>query len=381
MDGWGDTLWTGLRWALFFAAVGWVGHRWLRRCQDWRGRLRLVQWSITSMVVGLYCLDRVFESLGYRARGIDTFIGYALVLVVVWLPSLYVVREHVADAVARFLTSFYDGGGREIEPRPVYSRAKALMFRSQIPEAVAEIRQQLEKFPTDYEGQLFLAELQAGHLNDLPAAQITIQHLIEQPGHAPAQLAAALTALAEWHLKYSQDPVAARAELEKIPARFPGTQVAQIAEQRLASLPSVDHVMEAHDRRKVKVEDRAQPYAMGRPRVKMPVADTPAEAEQKLLQRLEQYPRDNVTREQLVLLYADQFERLDWATRQLEIMIAAPNQQPREVVGWIERIADLQQRFGGEKRDVRRTLQRIVERFPDSAGAARAQNRIFRLGE
>ncbi|GDY22027.1 hypothetical protein LBMAG56_33740 [Verrucomicrobiota bacterium] len=381
MDGWGDTLWTGLRWALFFVAVGWVGHRWLRRCTDWRARLRLVQWAVTGMVVGLYCLDRTFESFGYRARGIDTFIGYALVLVVVWLPSLYIARDYLADAVARFLTSFYDGGGREVEPRPVYSRAKALMFRSQIPEAVAEIRLQLEKFPTDYEGQMFLAELQAGHLNDLPAAQITIERLIEQPGHAPAQIAAALTTLAEWHLKFSQDPVAARAELAKIPARFPGTQVAQIAEQRLASLPSVDHVMEAHDRRKLRVEDRARPYAMGRPDVQMPVADTPAEAEQKLLQRLERYPRDNVTREQLVLLYADQFERLDWATRQLEIMIAAPNQQPREVVGWLERIADLQQRFGAEKRDVRRTLQRIIERFPNSAGAERARSRIFRLGE
>lgn len=381
MDGGGDVLWTGLRWALFFVAVGWVGHRWLRRCKDWRARLRLSQWCITGMVVGLYCLDRVFESLGYRPRGIITFVGYVWVLALVWVPSLFAAREFFADAMARFLTSFYDGGGREIEPRPIYSRAKALVFRSQIPEAVAEIRQQLEKFPGDYEGQLFLAELQAGHLNDLPAAQITIGRLVEQPGHAPAQIAAALTTLAEWHLKYSQDPVAARAELEQIPERFPGTRFAQIAAQRLAALPSVAQVLEAHDRRKVKVEDRATPYAMGRPQVKMPVADTPEEAEQKLLQRLEQYPRDNVTREQLVILYADQFERLDWATRQLEILIAAPNQQPRDVVGWLERIADLQQRFGAEKADVRRTLQRIIDLFPKSSGAERAQNRIFRVGQ
>lgn len=377
MDGWGDTLWTGLRWALFFAAVGWVGQRWLRRNPDWSARLRLLQWLLTGAVAFMFWLDREFQSYGYRPQGSALWVIAALVLALVWFQFL----SAGVTSFTRFLVSFYDDGGREIEPRPVYSRARALVFRSQIPAAVAEIRQQLEKFPTDYEGQIFLAELQAGHLNDLPAAQITLQRLVEQPGHAPAQIAAAFTTLAEWHLKYSQDPVAARAELEKIPARFPGTQVAQIAAQRLANLPSVDHVMEAHDRRAVKVEDRAQPYAMGRPQVKMPVAETPAEAEQKLLQRLEQYPRDNVTREQLVLLYADQFERLDWATRQLEIMIAAPNQQPREVVGWLERIADLQQRFGAEKRDVRRTLQRIIDLFPKSSSAERAQNRIFRIGQ
>lgn len=377
MDHWGDMLWTAFSWLLFLATTGWFGYQWLKRSADAPARL-VSKWGISGVVVVLLVVQIV--PMMFRAASGGPFLAVpliaacGLVLAGLWVPNLLA-------PITRFFTGFYDGGGREIEPRPVYSRAKALVFRSQIPAAVAELRQQLEKFPTDYEGQMFLAELQAGHLNDLPAAQITIQRLIEQPGHAPAQIAAALTTLAEWHLKYSQDPAAARAELEQIPARFPGTQVAQIAAQRLAGLPSVAQVLEAHDRRKVKVEDRAQPYAMGRPQVKMPVADTPEEAEQKLLQRLEQYPRDNVTREQLVLLYADQFERLDWATRQLEIMIAAPNQQARDVVGWLERIADLQQRFGAEKRDVRRTLQRIVERFPNSSGAERAQNRIFRIGQ
>ena len=172
----------------------------------------------------------------------------------------------------------------------------------------------------------------------------------------------------------------ARAELEKILERFPGTQFAQIAEQRLASLPSVETVLEPHDRREVRVEDRVVAYEMGKPQAKVAREDTPEEAESKLLDRLEKFPRDTVTREQLAMLYADRFEKLDYATRQFEMLIAMPKQQQRDVVRWLEMIADLQQRFGANPQVVRKTLERIVEKFPKSSAAERAQNRIYRMG-
>ena len=377
MERLGEVLWAVFSWALFLSTTGWVGYHWLRRSEE--EPATILAKAGASAVVVVFLIKQIVPMAGRMEAGgpflaVPLMAACGVVLAALWTPN-------ILEMLARPFTAFYDGGGRELEPRPLYSRARALVYRGRIQDAVTEIRGQLERFPTDYEGQVFLAELQAGHLNDLPGAQLTIGRLVEQPGHAPPQVAAAWTMLAEWHLKYHQDTAAARGEFEKIVARFPGTPQAQLAEQRLAALPTTAMVLEAHDRREVKVEDHAVAYEMGRPRVKEVTQDSPEEAERKLLDRLERYPGDSVTREQLVRLYADEFGRLDYAVRQLEIMIAAPNQQQRDVVGWLERMADLQQQFGADKATVRRTLMRIRERFPKSSAAERAQNRMFRMGE
>ena len=375
MDSVGSVLWTVFSWVLFLSTTGWVGYHWLRRSEEAPLRI-FTKLGVTAVVFWL--LVRV---VGPALRGnggsafmaVPVLVASGLVIAVLW-------RGNAIEFIARFFTGFYDGGGRELEPKPLYSRARAMVYRGRLKEAVVEVREQLAKFPTDYEGQMFLAELQAGQLDDFPAAQITLARLIEQPGHAPAQVAAALTTLAEWHLKYHQDTAAARAELEKIGAKFPGTPVAQVAEQRLAALPTTATVLAAHDRREVRLEDVAVTYEMGRPAVKQRAQDSPEEAERKLRDKLARYPGDHGTREELVRLYADEFQRLDWAARELEVMLAAPKQPQRDVVRWLETLADLQQRFGAEKADVRRTLLRIVERFPKTSAAERAQNRIFRIG-
>src|SRR5687768_17816886 len=45
-----------------------------------------------------------------------------------------------------------------------------------------------------------------------------------------------LNTLADWQLKYGQDIEAARQSLERIVARYPGTEEAQVAAQRIAHL-------------------------------------------------------------------------------------------------------------------------------------------------
>ncbi len=373
MDSVGSVLWTGFSWVLFLSTTGWVGYHWLRRSEE--GPVRILAKVAASAVVFGFLLKVVGPMLGGGGAimALPLVVVCGLVLAVLW-------RGNLIEIIAKPFASFYDGGGKELEPAPLYSRAKAMVYRGRIQDAVAEVREQLAQFPTDFEGQMFLADLQATQLDDFPAAQLTIARLVAQPGHAPAQVAAALTTLAEWHLKYHQDTVAARAEFEKISAQFPGTPVAQLAEQRLAALPTTEKVLAAHDRREVRIEDHAVAYVMGRPAVKPRAQDSPEEAERKLREKLGRYPGDHLTREELVWLYVEEFGRLDWATRELEAMIAGPKQPQRDVVRWLELSADLQQRFGAEKADVRRTLLRIVERFPKTSAAERAQNRIFRIG-
>ena len=375
MDSVGSVLWTVFSWVLFLSTTGWVGYHWLRRSEE--GPVRILAKLAATAVAFWFLAQEVGPALRSDGRGaiaaLPVLVASGLVLAVLW-------RGNLIEFIAKFFAGFYDGGGKELEPTPLYSRAKAMVYRGRIKDAVAEVREQLAQFPTDFEGQMFLADLQATQLDDFPAAQLTIARLVEQPGHAPGQVAAALTTLAEWHLKFHQDTAAARAEFEKIRAKFPGTTVAQLAEQRLAALPSTEKVLESYDRREVRIEDHAIAYVMGRPAVKQRAQDSPEGAEQKLRDKLARYPGDHGTREELGWLYVDEFGRLDWAMRELEAMIAAPKQPQRDVVRWLELSADLQQRFGAEKADVRRTLLRIVERFPKTAAAERAQNRIFRIG-
>ena len=81
-----------------------------------------------------------------------------------------------------------------------------------------------------------LAGIQAEDLQDLPGAEITLNHFCDQPNPPPRQFAAAMNQLADWHLKLAQDADSARAALEKIVARFPDTELALQAAQRVAHL-------------------------------------------------------------------------------------------------------------------------------------------------
>src|SRR5207249_7401113 len=105
---------------------------------------------------------------------------------------------------------------------------------------IAEIRKQLKRFPNDFHGQMMLAEIQAQDLNDLPGAELTIRRICDQSGHAPRNIMHAFTTLADWHLKYNLDPDAARLDLQQVVDRFPDTDLALSAAQRIAHLATTE---------------------------------------------------------------------------------------------------------------------------------------------
>ena len=55
----------------------------------------------------------------------------------------------------------------------------------------------------------------------------------------PKQVAAALTQLADWHLKFYHDVSSAKATLQRIVAKFPDTELAQSARERFAHLERI----------------------------------------------------------------------------------------------------------------------------------------------
>src|SRR5579872_3140007 len=97
--------------------------------------------------------------------GLAAFYGVAvsavggLVLFITW-------RQEIGSVVAKPFVSLYSGGDEPPEPRPFYSIARARQKQGKYADAVEEIRKQLERFPTDFEGHMLMAEIQAQDLKD-----------------------------------------------------------------------------------------------------------------------------------------------------------------------------------------------------------------------
>ena len=356
------------------AAVGWFVVFTIRKAED-PARM-LFKWVITVPVLGLLFFKAapMVAQGGYSGAfgGVPFTALCGLALAIIW-------RRDLAELVANPLASLYSGGNTPPEPRPLYSIAQARQKQGQYLEAVVEIRKQLERFPTDFEGHMLLAEIQAQHLKDMDAAELTIQRLVGQPGHAPRNIAFALYSLADWHLKVGPDRDAARRALEQLTVLLPETEFALTAANRIARLSDSPEALVPHDKKYVVTEG---PKNLGLARTgsaSEPVEKDAGQQAVEYVKHLEQHPMDTEVREKLAAIYAEHYGRLDLATDQLEQMIQFPNQPAKLVVRWLNRLADFQIRAGADCDTVQQTLERIIEVDPKVAAAETARKRIALL--
>lgn len=356
---------------LFGGLFGWLLWRALKRTED--PVLLIIKWVLTAGVVTFMALvvAPVVGKGGYAAiGGVFLTVACGFVLAIIW-------RRSIANIVAKPFGALYDGGDAEIEPRPYYSIAEAKRKKGQYTEAIAEIRKQLEKFPTDVEGQMKLAEIQAENLNDLQGAEVTINRLCAQPGQAPRHIAIALNTLADWHLKYAVDREAAKADLQRIVDMFPESEFALLASQRIGHLAGTAELLASHDRQRIQMREGIKNIGLLQSSAHLqPAAADPAQTATEYVKHLESHPQDTEVREKLAVLYADHYQRLDLAADQLNQMIEQPNQPAKSVVRWLNLLADLQIRHGAGYDAAWTTLGRIIERYPNSAAADLARNRM-----
>jgi hypothetical protein len=354
------------------AFIGWLMVRALKRSDD---PVRLiVKWVVTALVGGVlvFILGGFAPSFGSAFVVPFVCLGLGVVLSFIWASS-------IGSILSRPLTALFDGGLEEAKPEPLYSTAQARRKRGRYQEALWEIHQQLEKFPNDFTGQMLMAEIQADDLKDLQAAHTTVHRLCHQTSHPPSALAAALNQLADWQLKYTQDITAARQTLEEVVQRLPDSPWSHAASQRLAHLGDTDSLLAQHDRRPVHMVQTEPILGLG-PGPALPSAqESPAEAAQRLVKHLGEFPEDNEAREQLALLYAHQYQRLDLASLELEQLIAQPNAPSRKTVHWLNLLADLQIELARDEEAARQALQRIIDLFPGHAAADLAGQRQSRL--
>ncbi len=79
------------------------------------------------------------------------------------------------------------------------------------------------------------------------------------------------------------------------------------------------------------------------------------------------------------MIYAGHYHRLDLAVDQLEQLVQQPNQPAKQVVHWLNLMADLQVQEGADMEQVRQTLQRIRDLYPGIAAAETARRRMDTL--
>jgi tetratricopeptide (TPR) repeat protein len=350
------------------AFLVWFFIRTLKRTAD--PPMLILKWVFTIPFV-IFCI--------WMARQLGPFGPFVIVFMAVVLSPVW--TPHIGEWLAKPLADLYDGGGQEVEPKPYYSiaRAKRKLYRPL--EAVVEIRKQLARFPNDYEGVHLLAAVQAEDMKDLTGAEMTLNHFCDSPAAPPKQVAAALTQLADWHLKLAHDADSARAALEKIIAKFPDSELALAAAQRIAHLGGAENMLlAALNRQPTAMPEGVKSIGLrDSMRDLIPAEADPAKLAADYVKHLEQHPLDTEAREKLAIIYAAHYGRLDMATNELAQLINEPNQPPRHVAHWLNLLADLQIRAGADYDTVRPTLEKIIEHFPGMAVADLARSRLAHL--
>jgi hypothetical protein len=347
------------------AAIIWVVARGLKHSEDPSKLIFKTAFSIPFVMVCMF----VAHKLGPFGPFVIVFM--AIVLSFMWTP-------HIAELVAKPLSSAFDGGNVEVEPKPYYSIAQSKRKLSKPLEAIVEIRKQLAKFPNDFEGIILLASIQAEDMKDLPSAEMTLNHFCEWEEAPRTQVVAALNHITDWHLKIANDVDSARATQQRIIEKFPDSPASNAAAQRIAHLGGTQKILlDAKDRRPVIVPTGVQSAGLRESiRHIVPEDVDPDKATADLVKHLEQHPLDAEAREHLAILYARHHHRLDLTTHELIQLCEQPGQPSRKIAHWLNLLADLQIHGGADFETVRPTLEKIIELFPDMPVADLARRRL-----
>jgi tetratricopeptide (TPR) repeat protein len=357
------------------ATIGWL-FWWSLKNSDEPARL-IFKWLLTAVAIWVALCKAV---PAYGRGGFEAIFGLGLMMTMaIFLNILW--RHTFLDFLIKPLTSQFDGGNKQIEPKPYYSIAISKRKMNKPLEAIVAIREQLAKFPKDFEGVTLLANIQAEDMKDLQSAEITFNNFCNSPAAPPNQVAAAWTQMADWQLKIAQDADSARAALEKIIAKFPDSQLSLAAAQRIAHLGGAEKILlAAHDRQPVFVPEGVKNIGLlDSTEFLQPVEADPAQLAADYVKHLAQHPHDADAREKLAVIYALHYQRLDLATMELNQLIEQPDQPPKRVAHWLNLLANLQFKGGADCDTVRGTLEQIVERFPGLPVAEIAQSRLARL--
>lgn len=260
---------------------------------------------------------------------------------------------------------------------PMYARAIARMKFGKYGEAETEIIRQLEQKDDDFQGWMMLAELYASQFNDVREAEQTVLEICDQPTTTPSEIGVALNRLADWQLKYAQDPDAARRALLTICERLRNTHISRMAQLRMNQLPRT--VAELHDQQTAAVISMP---SLG-DQMDQPIAEEDqvdrnqaAKLANECAATLTLDPDNVPTRERFARLLAERLNKPELAIEQMTLLLNMPDQDQSKRAEWLSMTAAWHIRHRHDPQTGRNILERVLREFPTSPQALAARRRL-----
>lgn len=260
---------------------------------------------------------------------------------------------------------------------PMYARAVAKMKFGKYSEAEWVIIQELEKCEDDFEGWMMLADLYANQFNDMAEAEQTILEICDQPRTTPSQVSIALHRLADWYLKLSQDPDAARRALQTICDRMPGTHLARMAQLRLNQLPqTIQDLREQQTAAPIPLPALGDQLDEPMPMNEEMDRHKAAEMANTCAEKLKLDPNNVQAREKFARILTERLFKPDLGIEQITLLLNMPDQPDAKRADWLGTIAAWHIRYKQDPDTGRNVLERVVREFPNSPQALAARRRI-----
>ncbi|MFT3992127.1 MAG: hypothetical protein QM680_12025 [Luteolibacter sp.] len=160
-----------------------------------------------------------------------TFNGLLLVIFTATAAGIFVVKEVLPFVANRAVDSLY-GSGEEWDV-PKASRAVVLVAQGKFPEAIGELRKQIEAEPENPLPWLEVAKIQRVNLDDASAAARTLKGALDAHAWPEDEFARVSFRLAEIYHQDLGDPYEARSILQRVIADFPESGHAEKSRQLL----------------------------------------------------------------------------------------------------------------------------------------------------
>jgi uncharacterized protein (DUF1499 family) len=262
--------------------------------------------------------------------------------------------------------------------KPTYSRAEAKINFGKYNEAEWEVITELEKYEDDFNGWMMLAELYANHFNDLAGAARTVRDICHHPNATPSQISVAWHRLADWYLKLTDNPAAARQALEEICERLPGTHLERMARQRIEQLPATrEELLKQRQGVAVHLPASKDSFAdRGEFSARNMSRDQAAVAANECVEQLKKNPNDIAARQKFAMLLAERLDRAHVGIEQLELLLRMPDQPDHKRAEWLTLIGEWELRFRRDQEAARKLFERVVHEYPQTTHAFEAQRHI-----